>query len=37
MNDRHYKTISIVLTVLLIFNTWQLIQIKQNLNDLTYE
>ncbi len=37
MNERNYKTIAIILTIMLVFNSWQLIQIKQELNDLTYE
>lgn len=37
MNERNYKTIAIILAIMLFFNSWQLIQIKQELNDLTYE
>lgn len=37
MNERNYKTIAIILAIMLFFNSWQLVQIKQELNDLTYE
>ena len=37
MNERNYKTIAIILTIMLVFNSWQLIQVKQELSNLTYE
>ncbi|MBQ3508970.1 MAG: hypothetical protein IJA90_02960 [Peptococcaceae bacterium] len=37
MNERNYKTIAIVLAIMLIFNSWQIFQIKQELADLTYD
>ena len=35
MNERNYKTITIVLAVLLLFNTWQLHSVKQELAELS--
>lgn len=35
MNERNYKTIAIILTVMLLFNTWQLMQVKQELAALS--